>query len=67
MPMPDFAVPYEAPKHVNTMAEVQPIVPKKGLPCISGQDQGGYGVERKRWEKLFSRELHYSLHRPDLE
>jgi hypothetical protein len=43
MPIPDFAVPYEAPKHVNTMAEVQPIVPKNGLQCISGPDQGVTG------------------------
>lgn len=31
MPTPDFAVPYAAPKQVNTMAEVQPIAPKKGF------------------------------------
>ena len=29
-PTPAFAVPYAAPKHVNTMADVQPIAPKKG-------------------------------------
>jgi hypothetical protein len=31
MPTPDFAVPYEAPKHVKTMAEVQPMAPKNGF------------------------------------
>jgi hypothetical protein len=30
IPTPDFAVPYAAPKQVKTMAEVQPIAPKKG-------------------------------------
>jgi len=30
MPTPDFAVPYEAPKQVKTIAAVQPIAPKKG-------------------------------------
>ena len=30
MPTPDLAVPYAAPKQVKTMAEVQPIAPKKG-------------------------------------
>lgn len=30
IPTPAFAVPYAAPKHVNTMALVQPIAPKKG-------------------------------------
>jgi hypothetical protein len=30
IPTPDFAVPYAAPKHVKTMADVQPIAPKKG-------------------------------------
>src|SRR5882724_6137360 len=35
IPTPDFAVPYAAPKHVNTMAEVQPIAPKNGYIIIS--------------------------------
>ena len=30
IPTPDFAVPYAAPKQVKTMAEVQPMAPKKG-------------------------------------
>jgi hypothetical protein len=30
IPTPDFAVPYAAPKQVNTMADVQPMAPKKG-------------------------------------
>jgi hypothetical protein len=34
IPTPDFAVPYEAPKHVKTMAEVQPMAPKNGFLCM---------------------------------
>ena len=34
IPTPDLAVPYAAPKHVKTMADVQPIAPKKG--CCQG-------------------------------
>jgi hypothetical protein len=30
IPTPDLAVPYAAPKHVKTMADVQPIAPKNG-------------------------------------
>ena len=30
IPTPDLAVPYAAPKQVNTMADVQPMAPKKG-------------------------------------
>jgi hypothetical protein len=30
MPTPDLAVPYAAPKHVKTMADVQPMAPKNG-------------------------------------
>lgn len=30
IPTPDLAVPYEAPKHVNTMAAAQPMEPKNG-------------------------------------
>jgi hypothetical protein len=30
IPTPDLAVPYEAPRHVKTMAAVQPMAPKKG-------------------------------------
>src|SRR3569833_322552 len=30
MPTPDFAVPYDAPRQVKTMAAVQPMAPKKG-------------------------------------
>jgi hypothetical protein len=30
IPTPDFAVPYAAPKQVKTMADVQPMAPKKG-------------------------------------
>lgn len=35
MPTPDFAVPYAAPKQVKTMAEVQPMAPKKGWTKVS--------------------------------
>lgn len=35
IPTPDLAVPYAAPKQVKTMAEVQPIAPKKGYICHS--------------------------------
>jgi hypothetical protein len=35
IPTPDFAVPYAAPKHVKTMAAVQPIAPKNGYIKIS--------------------------------
>lgn len=34
IPTPDFAVPYAAPKHVKTMAEVHPITPKKGYILV---------------------------------
>lgn len=30
IPTPDLAVPYEAPRQVKTMAQVQPMAPKKG-------------------------------------
>lgn len=30
IPVPDFAVPYAAPKAEKTMADVAPITPKKG-------------------------------------
>jgi hypothetical protein len=30
IPTPDLAVPYDAPKQVNTMAAVQPMAPKNG-------------------------------------
>lgn len=35
IPTPDLAVPYDAPRHVNTMAAVQPIAPKKGYVRVS--------------------------------
>lgn len=31
MPIPDFAMPYEAPKEVRDIAMAQPIAPKKGF------------------------------------
>jgi hypothetical protein len=34
IPTPDFAVPYAAPKQVNTMADVQPIAPKNGYHIL---------------------------------
>ena len=34
-PTPALAVPYAAPKHVKTMADVQPIAPKKGCLPVS--------------------------------
>lgn len=30
IPTPDLAVPYAAPKQVNTMAAVHPMAPKNG-------------------------------------
>ena len=30
IPTPDLAVPYAAPKQVKTIADVQPMAPKKG-------------------------------------
>jgi len=30
MPTPDFAVPYAAPMHENTRADMAPMNPKKG-------------------------------------
>jgi hypothetical protein len=35
IPTPDFAVPYAAPKQVKTMADVQPMAPKKGYRILS--------------------------------
>lgn len=35
MPTPDLAVPYEAPRQVKTMAQVQPMAPKKGCSMVS--------------------------------
>lgn len=35
IPTPALAVPYAAPKHVKTMALVQPIAPKKGYQVLS--------------------------------
>ena len=35
IPTPDLAVPYAAPKHVKTMADVQPMAPKKGCCQVS--------------------------------
>ena len=35
IPTPDFAVPYAAPKHVKTIADVQPMAPKKGYRTLS--------------------------------
>jgi hypothetical protein len=34
MPIEDFAIPYEAPKDVKTIAVAQPIAPKNGCPHI---------------------------------
>lgn len=34
IPTPDFAVPYAAPKQVNTMAAVHPMAPKNGYCMI---------------------------------
>lgn len=38
IPTPDLAVPYEAPRQVKTMAQVQPIAPKKGCIIVSNVD-----------------------------
>lgn len=35
IPTPDLAVPYDAPRHVKTMAAVQPMAPKKGYSFMS--------------------------------
>jgi hypothetical protein len=35
MPTPDLAVPYAAPKHVKTMADVQPMAPKNGYAILA--------------------------------
>jgi len=35
IPTPDFAVPYAAPKQVKTIADVQPMAPKKGYEAPS--------------------------------
>ena len=35
MPTPDLAVPYEAPKHENVIAETHPIAPKNGSSQVS--------------------------------
>jgi hypothetical protein len=47
-PTPAFAVPYAAPKQVKTMADVQPIAPKKGyaglvLCCLGAWIAGSRG------------------------
>jgi hypothetical protein len=51
IPTPDFAVPYEAPKHVKTIAEVQPMAPKNGFSFILAVRP--------------SREIGYSRHKQD--
>ena len=42
IPTPDLAVPYAAPKQVNTIADVQPIAPKNG--CGSNISDGFIGT-----------------------
>jgi hypothetical protein len=59
IPTPDFAVPYEAPKHVKTMAEVQPMAPKNGFLCMLAARSG------LRAERRPSREIGYSRHKQD--
>jgi hypothetical protein len=39
IPTPDFAVPYEAPRQVKTMAAVQPIAPKNGCLYVSNLEK----------------------------
>jgi hypothetical protein len=63
IPTPDFAVPYAAPKHVNTMAEVQPIAPKNGYIIVSMMlfDNAGFelqfvGYARRCWGTSFTSE-----------
>lgn len=52
IPMPDLAVPYEAPKQARVMAEVQPMAEKKG--CEDGRcqcyDKIKIGVALVMWE-----------------
>lgn len=59
IPTPDFAVPYEAPKHVKTMAEVQPMAPKNGFLCMLAARSG------LRAERRPSREMGYTRHKQD--
>lgn len=59
IPTPDFAVPYEAPKHVKTMAEVQPMAPKNGFLCMLA------ARPRLQAERRPSREMDYSRHTQD--
>lgn len=46
IPTPDLAVPYAAPKQVNTMADVQPIAPKNGY-IITSASKVFEGCHRK--------------------
>jgi hypothetical protein len=49
IPTPDFAVPYAAPKHVKTIAEVQPMAPKNGYMKISMMFSMTLGWVSIRW------------------
>jgi hypothetical protein len=57
IPTPDFAVPYEAPKQVKTIAEVQPMAPKNGFLCMLA------ARPRLNVKRRSSREMGYSRHR----
>lgn len=53
IPTPDLAVPYAAPKHVNTMAAVQPIVPKNGcMTHLSVFCYQGVAVAKERTREV---------------
>jgi hypothetical protein len=54
IPIPDFAIPYAAPREENTIATLQPIAPKKDF--MTSAKTGGawglfsaYGVYRAIW------------------
>jgi hypothetical protein len=70
IPTPDLAVPYAAPKHVKTMADVQPIAPKNGCIGISlllGGETMEWSCLRSCFEagaEAWGYDWEYELHRP---
>lgn len=57
IPTPDLAVPYEAPKQVKTMAQVQPIAPKKGCEMVSSIHSCCVDAELMFWWPRAARRL----------
>jgi hypothetical protein len=53
MPTPDFAVPYAAPMHENTKAEVAPMNPKNG--AISSLELIARRLHRRRRNQISMR------------